>query len=71
MKNKFFTVYFLLVLSTIFYTYISSIASKTQEQFYFLLSFGLMISMFFFLCTLATQLGGDNYKEKFTTQLDN
>ena len=54
MKHKFFIVYFSFVLTIIIYINISFIASETQEQFYFLLSFGLSIAMFIFLCVLAT-----------------
>ncbi|KKL69713.1 hypothetical protein LCGC14_2112210 [marine sediment metagenome] len=54
MKNKFFKVYFLFTVSTISYIIICAITTRTPEEFYLFLSFGLMVSMFIFCCILTT-----------------
>jgi hypothetical protein len=53
MEHKFIIVYLSWILSTLLYVFVCSIASETQEQFYLLLSFGLMIAFFVFLCLLT------------------
>jgi len=51
MKYKFTITYVVWIVSLILYIYICSIASETQEQFFLLLSWGLMVFMIIF-CTI-------------------
>ena len=52
MKNKFLITYASWLISLILYMYISFRASVTQEQFFYLLTIGTMVSMLFFCFTL-------------------
>ncbi len=51
MKNKFAITYISWVISLSLYIWFCSLASNTEEQFLFLLSFGTMVSMLVF-CTI-------------------
>ncbi|MFX1478833.1 MAG: hypothetical protein ACFFCI_11945 [Promethearchaeota archaeon] len=53
MKYKFTITYLTLVVSTALYVLTSYIAADSKEMFYSLLTFGLMIIMFIFLCVLV------------------